>query len=401
MIRYSVAPALLCLALVLPAIAEGSIGDDEHRYEAPPLLGCDESLQLGLHVSDGSCLLISGRLQSAMGYDSSAGFVSLNIELLRLVAVQESDIGPAFAVATLMNRGWWSLDGTATVPDEMQFQEAYVAIGDTTRLTAGKVTSVLDMDDDEPLDWLGERYGEEVDWAFPVWIRSYQYPMTSAAIQLTTILVDGVTGALALEEIDDQRPYGPHGGRLVASLAYENDSTSAHISWAGFGVLTGQLDGWGTHFGIASDQGNVQATIAGSVDSSNHWEALASGALDIGALEVAASVGAEADNGYSASMSVAFDPAEQLTLRLGGRAFVYPSEVEWSRHLAAEAIFRASDTLAASAELGFVDDSWMPLAYGAVGLDWHPGGGIKAKAKATFTSDSAYKVESELIRSFD
>ena len=50
-----------------------------------------------------------------------------------------------------------------TIPPASTLDEAYVAIGGATVLSAGKKGSIMNFDDDAPFNWLGLFLSEKVD----------------------------------------------------------------------------------------------------------------------------------------------------------------------------------------------------------------------------------------------
>src|SRR5689334_22393405 len=114
------------------------------------------------------------------------------IAWLQVVGTADSDFGPAQAVIKLKSEqyrhsynGYGYFDGddtggsTTNAPTTtgvtgsesaqqgpsgtVLFDRAYVSVGDSTVLTAGKTGSIQNKDDDAPLNWLGLFNSDNVD----------------------------------------------------------------------------------------------------------------------------------------------------------------------------------------------------------------------------------------------
>src|SRR5690606_35617369 len=81
---------------------------------------------------------------------------------LKFVGTADSDFGPASATIKLKNVDEFASNGAAAAVrtgddtgGDIIIDEAYVSIGDTTVIMAGKKGSILNKGDDEPFNWLG------------------------------------------------------------------------------------------------------------------------------------------------------------------------------------------------------------------------------------------------------
>ncbi len=59
-----------------------------------------------------------------------------------------------------------------------------------------------------------------------------------------------------------------------------------------------------------------------------------------------------------------------------------------------------TETLEASAKVGFLDDGWADAFYGEAGLTWKPGGDYEAGITGSITSEDAYKIETTFKKEF-
>jgi hypothetical protein len=189
------------------------------------------------------------------GYDSS---VDLDL-WLKFVATADSDFGPATATLKLVNNNWSS--GTTTIA----IKEAWVGIGDTTKLMAGYKGSIFNNGDDTPLNYLGLFNSAEVSTGV-----GFQSGVTTGgmSIQVTSDLGNGLMIGGGIENLNS-----PSAGRprytAVGVMSYAGDGLTAHVSaaidrdstWNVHAGFTGTFDKVKVVGAIAADQTTSQCPI--------------------------------------------------------------------------------------------------------------------------------------------
>jgi hypothetical protein len=400
---------------------------------------CDELGITGLTISSESdCLVITGGVEYTftwgdytgdgaphadgyvwfdnIGWDSGDGEYDWGSELdawLQFAATSSTDFGKAKAVIKITNGadevGYDSYSGghyDEGVAGDLGFDEAYVSIGDTTVITAGKTGSIINLDDDEPLDWLGGFISEGADTGVGYW-SGYGDFGGGLVIQATHDLGNGFSISGGLEELNN----GDSEPLAAGVLSYSGDGISAHISVVAIDILHGDFadDGlWGVHAGFAGEFDNFKVVLAGAYGYDNDsgeslWNVLASASATFDIFTLAASVEAlqdpDEDDYYGVSGSISAEVTDGVSLNLGGR---YLNEYDGDDvfEVAAGVTADVTETLEASAKVGFVDDSWQDLFYGEAGLTWKPGGNYEAGITGSINSDDAYSIETTFKKEF-
>jgi len=333
---------------------------------------------------------------------------------VKFVATSESDFGPAKAVLKLKQvsqniiedeyTGTIVNDGSST--DGVVLDEAYVSIGDSTVIMAGKKGSIMNKGDDEPLNWLGLFNSEQVD-AGVSWGPDVSLPDGGHVIQVTSDLGNGLSTSVGLEGLNEMNGDG-QSGTAVGVLAYKGDGLSAHATFAAGGVLDGEIEDWGVHAGFAGTFDTFQVVLAGAYGSDDsagdYWNILASAAATFDMFTLAGSFEA-ADDGfntdYGVGASAKFAVSDGVTLNLGGRYYYEDFTGDDNYQLAASVSADVTETITLTGEVGYVDDSVTDLFYGSAKLDWAPGGGYTSSVKGTITSEDGYKIESEFKKTFE
>ncbi len=347
---------------------------------------------------------------------------------IKFVATADSDFGPAKAVLKLKqvsdkvvtgvefsDTTYYSTgSGSSTVG--VVLDEAYVSIGDSTVIMAGKKGSIMKKGDDEPLNWLGLFNSEDVDvgvnWGVDL-------PDGDHVIQVVSDLGNGISIGAGLENLDgsatdayaDDLP-----GTAVGVISYAGEGISAHVTVAAGGVLDGDIEQWGVHAGFAGTFDNFKVVLAGAYGHDDYadydfWNVLASASATFDIFTIAASVEAASfddqdnpDIGAGASFSAAV--ADGVTLNVGGRWYHHDfSDIE-GYQVAASVAAAVTETLTLTGEIGYLANSEDDNAfYGAAKLDWAPGGGYTSSIKGTVTSpedgDMGYKIETEFKKTFE
>ncbi len=353
---------------------------------------------------------------------------------IKFVATADSDFGPAKAVlklkqvtdARVVDEGARSYAGSTTGYDpaggQVVLDEAYVSIGDSTVIMAGKKGSIMNKGDDEPLTWLDLFNSSDVDkgvsWG----------PLSGGdglgdggmVIQVKSDLGNGFTVSAGLENLDDDNANGG-AGTAVGVIAYAGEGISAHVTAAAAGVLDGDVEAWGLHAGFAGTFDNFKVVLAGAyghddLASTDYWNVLASASATFDMFTIAAAFEAVDDGlgggtDYGAAGSVGVTVSEGVTLNLGARWFHNDSVGSDSYQVAAGVSAAVTETITLTGEIGYVNDDYPPVwdsIYGSAKLDWSPGGGYTASIKGTVGTtsnpalpDVGYKIESEFKKTFE
>lgn len=436
---------------------------------------CDALGLSGLTISsDTNCLQITGEVkykftwgdyQDAAIIPTAAGDLGLGVAgdglndwqsrfdaWIKFVATADSDFGPAKAVlklkqvqnrkvtdelpdgfvpATDLNADGDTLDfGEAQVDggiggsdtDGVVLDEAYVSIGDTTVIMAGKKGSIMKKGDDEPLNWLGLFNSEKVDTGvnWGPFASDQGIPDGGHVIQVVSDLGNGFSVGAGLENLDGTNLFG-QAGTAVGVVSYAGEGISAHVTLAAAGVLDGDVDAWGAHAGFAGTFDNFKVVLAGAFGHSedfayDYWNVLGSASATFDMFTIAASFEAADDgvNGtdFGAGASVSAAVTDGVTLNLGARWYHNDFLGSDSYQVAASVAAAVTETITVTGEIGYINDDYPPVweaFYGSAKLAWAPGGGYTSSIKGTIgTSDGnagapdlGYKIETEFKKTFE
>jgi hypothetical protein len=395
-----------------------------------------------------------GGVSPGIGGNGSNDWRSRFDAWIKFVATADSDFGPAKAVLKLKQvtdarvdnegvryyggsttgDGGYVLDGngdpvtdingnwTVSGPGAVVLDEAYVSIGDSTVIMAGKKGSIMNKGDDEPLTWLNLFNAEDVDngvsWG----------PLSGGdglgdggmVIQVKSDLGNGFTVSAGLENLDDNNVAGG-AGTAVGVIAYAGEGISAHVTAAAAGVLDGDVEAWGLHAGFAGTFDNFKVVLAGAyghddLASTDYWNVLASASATFDMFTIAAAFEAVDDGlgggtDYGAAGSVGVTVSEGVTLNLGARWFHNDAIGSDSYQVAAGVSAAVTETITLTGEIGYINDDNPPVwdsVYGSAKLAWAPGGGYTASIKGTVGTtsnpalpDVGYKIESEFKKTFE
>lgn len=302
----------------------------------------------------------------------------------------------------------WSATYGGSTTDGVVLDEAYVSIGDSTVIMAGKKGSIMNKSDDAPLNWLGLFNSGDID-AGVAWTKSL-IGDGGHVIQITTDLGNGLSASAGLENLDGST--ADQAGTAVGVLAYSGDGLSAHVTVAADGVLSGEIKDWGVHAGFAGTFDNFKVVAAGAFDSTEYWNVLASASATFDMFTIAASVEAAdnsfngvstgADDYWGAGASIQAAVTDTVTLNVGGR-WAHETDGDDVYQVAASVAAAVTDTLTVTGEVGYVSESnsSSDLFYGSGKLAWAPGGQYTSSVKGTVTSEGGYKIESEFKKTFE
>jgi len=318
---------------------------------------------------------------------------------LKFVGTASSDFGPASATIKLItNNQTGSSDWTVGV------DEAWVGIGDTTRLMAGYKSSIFNLGDDVPLNYLGLFNSDSVN-------KGVGFATTAAdtggdVIQVVSNLGNGLSVGGGLENL--AAPFGEMTG--VGVLQYAGDNITAHVSTAyGADLATGAL-GWKVHAGFTGSWDPISVVGAVATDNTGYWDALGSVAAKFDMFTLAASGEATSAGEWGVGGSATAKVSDGVTLNLGGRYFhgvgnaLGNVKVNGSTgtpydvyQVEAALTAAVTESVSLSGAVGITDStisntSATPMAfYGKAGVAWAPGGGFTSGANVTVTSLGGYK----------
>lgn len=340
---------------------------------------------------------------------------------IKFVATADSDFGPAKAVIKIQEKrqrvitnevsptlmpgmagatGWGS---TTTAGN--YFDEAYVSVGDSTVIMAGKKGTIMNFGDDVPLNFLGLFNSENVDtgvkWSKP--LANNFLGDGGAVIQIVSDLGNGVSVGAGLENLDDT--VAAEAGTAVGVISYAGDGIAAHVTLAAGGVLDGNIEYWGYHAGFSGTFDIVKVVAALAGDSSGYWNALASASatFDMFTLSIsgeAANTTGGTDFGFGASAGAAV--TDTITINLGGRWYRDASAANDAYQVAAQLVAAVTETVKLTGEVGVYASTILPAVYyGAGEVAWAPGGNFTSSLKGEVYSNGAYKATFKAAKTFE
>ncbi|WP_375451724.1 hypothetical protein [uncultured Devosia sp.] len=381
------------------------------------------------------------------------------------VATSDSDFGPAKATITLKyktipryrNEVYNDDDGETDengVVRPAYFDEAYVAIGDTTVIMAGKRKfgasgSVANLGDDNSYNFLGSFIEGGVDGG-GVLVDGDDKRFGGTVIQVVTDLGNGVSAGVGLENLNPEKTSSatqgtpaPYAGTLVGVLQYAGEGVTAHVTGFAGGVLDGNVETWGVHAGATGtfDAFKIRAALAyahtdnllGVDIDRDAFHALVSGSATFDIFTVALTGeyatdevdGGLRDEGYGIGGSIGATVTEGVAINLGARYFNGDNDLtgvplvpggfdneEDALQIAAQLVASVTETIKITGEVGAFwndsrgdatgdDDLTDGTYYGAAELAWAPGGGFSTSIKGELTSQGAYRATYKASKSFE
>lgn len=432
---------------------------------------CDELGLSGLTISsDTNCLQISGGVSYEFNWGDfrSEAIVARTFDgdrkisignhpsdwnskveaWLKFVGTASSDFGPAKAVIKIKEVDFTRVNRTTAAgvvtteidadgeSDNLFIDEAYVSIGDSTVIMAGKKGSIANLGDDEPFNYLGLFNSDAIDGK-GVGIDGDTTYLGGHVIQVVSDLGNGVNVGIALENLNMDSGASIRGvsvggsmptvdaaaaqsGTLVGVISYAGENITAHITGAAFGVLDGTVESWAIHAGATGtfDAFKVRAAVAYWDDfkftaGKDVLNALVSveGTFDLFKLAASAEVAhvtgpvAYTDHGFGASIGV--NVTEGVEINLGARHFNDGLNNVHTTQVAARLIAAVTETIKITGEIGGYFGNGLATVdnrsvfYGAAELAWAPGGGFTSSIKGEANSEHAYKVTFKAAKSFE
>ncbi|HEY4202142.1 MAG TPA: hypothetical protein VGM83_16430 [Devosiaceae bacterium] len=392
---------------------------------------------------------IAGETTDPFGTTQDKDWESRMEAWLQVVATSDTDFGRAKAVIGLRqlsrlrsrDGGWTATDtpinagpyngvpgaqtfwGTGVNSDTLGsgtgsviLDEAYVSVGDSTVIMAGKrkdgkFGSIANIDDDTPFNYLGTIQSSSVGSG--VLFDDDSDFLGGDSIQIQSDVGNGVSVGVALENIagdeTNRNPiytvpvpnFGNVGvddpviaarkrtgaGTLLGVVNYAGDSITAHLTGGAIGVLDGQLDSWFAHAGATGtfDNFKLRAAVAYLRDDTDGldmdaWNALVSAQATFDMFTLALSgeyantnVAGLNDTGWGVGGSVGAKVTDGIQLNLGGRYF-HDDQTDFGGiesdqwQIEAQIIASVTETVAVTGAVGvyggdITEDSLDPVAH--------------------------------------
>jgi len=351
---------------------------------------------------------------------------------LQFVGTASSDFGPASVTIKLDVDGDPQVEATNEVVTQnsnyqVLLDTAFVSVGDTTTIMAGKKGSIANFGDDEPFNFLG-LFGS--DWAD----KGVKWDINldggadlgdldtgGAVIQVVSAVADGVTVKVGLENLDAidtvanadvQKTNGEFAGTLVGVLEYAGEGITAHVTGLAGGVLDGTVEAYAVHAGFTGtfDQFKIRGAFAGNTDTVSNrsaWHALLAGQATFDMFTIALSgeaIGAtnlNTDWGFGGSIGATV--TEGVSINLGGKYFDSNNAGGTDGYqVAAQLVAAVSETVKLTGEVGVYGSVTANTTdfYGAAELAWAPGGGFTSSVKGEAHQNGAYKVTFKAAKEF-
>lgn len=371
---------------------------------------------------------------------------------LKFVGTADSDFGPAKAVIKLKTaEAYRAQNGVYAAWGDNKpwfLDEAYVSVGDTTVIMAGKKGSIANFGDAAPFNYIGLFGYSKVDNGVLFDNDDTPAYLGGHVIQVVSDLGNGVSVAAGLENIDGSNSgtinplvlpgaNADNAGTLVGVLSYAGEGVTAHVTGLAIGVLDGTVNAWGLHAGATGtfDQFKVRAAAAFFNDrltNTNKFHGLATGEATFDMFKIALSgefqrkdVNGLVTDGYGIGGSVGATVTEGVAINLGARYFNLNNNNnvvvnEGTTQVSAQLVAAVSETIKLTGEIGaYFNNTTLPAAhpaaagstntsnsgssvyYGAAELAWAPGGGFTSSIKGEVYSNSAYRVQFKAAKSFE
>jgi len=388
--------------------------------------------------------------------DNATDYESKVEAWLKFVGTADSEFGPAKAVlkiksidqARYINEGVLASGGDAKTVDDQAFDidEAYVSVGDSTVIMAGKKGSIANFGDSKPFNFLTTFGYDKVDTGVLFQDDEDEAFTGGHSIQIVSDLGNGVSVAAGLENIEgigfdataaQKAASAASAGTLVGVVSYAGEGITAHLTGLAVGVLDGEVDAWGIHAGATGTFENFKLRAAlGYVDwadvnylfpnGGNSLHALVSGEATFDLFTIALSgeytrneneATGIVDDGFGFGGSIGVAVTEGVSINLGARYF--SADIDSApagfkdqdvAQISAQLVAAVSETVKVTGELGayfgstidqnavIADDN---VIYGAAELAWTPGGGFTSSVKGEINSLSAYRVTFKAAKSFE
>ena len=333
---------------------------------------------------------------------------------LKFVGTAPSDFGPAKAVIKIKEISETRVQNeTLMAGDDAQplkLDEAYVSVGDTTVIMAGKKGSIANFGDDEPFNFLGlfgsDAADKGVDWD----ILDGNQDVGGHVIQVVSDLGNGVNVGVGLENLDDTLI--PWAGTLVGVVSYSGEGITAHVTGLAGGILDGSVTSYAMHAGFTGtfDAFKVRGAFAAmnKIGTGTRWNGLlsAQGTFDMFTIALSGEAlgGDNVSTDYGLGGSIGANVTEGVAINLGGKWYDSNNGGRDGYQVAAQLVAAVTETIKITGEVGVYGVA-APVTssdyYGAAELAWAPGGGFTSSLKGEAHQNGAYKVTFKAAKSFE
>jgi hypothetical protein len=342
---------------------------------------------------------------------------------LKLVDISETDFGLARAVIQLGNeeeqKYWGSAVGyTAEGPmassrgsNELKVDEAFVEVGDTTKLMVGKKGSVAIFGNDRPFNYLGLFNTSSYEGG-GVGIDNDSEQIGGHVVHASARLNDQWTIAGGIEAIGSKS-----GGTGVASVGYNRDGFSGHLTGLLFDLSSSDRS-WMLHSGASAyfDGFSLRSAVAYHANANNDGvdriDAMASAEGRFRNLNLAVSSEMIHDGplfgtnfiDYGFGASVGFPLHKYVSGNVGGRLFIDGRTGLTTAQVAGQVNAVMTEVFSVGAEAGVYFGSKIAaqklagafqgdlIGYAGGHVNVTPGGGFTGHLKGEFNTEGAYKL---------
>ena len=363
---------------------------------------------------------------------------------LQFVGTAKSDFGPAKAVIKIKqveatrarNDSYFGAgNGTSWGDNEpLQLDEAYVSIGDSTVLMAGKKSSIANFGDSQPFNFLRTFGYSGVDVGIMFDTDDELDVLGDQSIQIVSDLGNGFNVGVALENLDGLGNSGAinqqasETGSLVGVVGYAGETITAHLTGFAVGILDGEVDEFGLHAGATGTFDAFKLRAAGGYYNNDvldlnrfHGLLSAQGSFDLFTLALSgeyqrSEAAGVVDDGFGFGGSIGATVSEGVAINLGARYF--SADFDSTNGLdndavqvAAQVVASVTETIKVTGEVGAYfnedvfantnDDGDEEVYYGSAALAWAPGGGFTSSLGAEVYSNDAYRVTFRAAKSFE
>jgi len=383
---------------------------------------------------------------------------------LTAVATADSDFGPAKAVITLKQetvpryRNETYFDNDGDNGGNIELEEAYVAVGDSTVIMAGRradatAGSVVNFGDDGAFNFLGSFAANKVDGG-GVLMESDDNRFGHESIQIVSDLGNGFSVAAGLENLAGSEVAAPvvgtsgsNVGTLVGVVQYAGEGITAHVTAGAFGVLDGNIDEWFVHAGATGTFDAFKLRAAGAysrfdngiaANDKDAFHGLVTGQATFDMFTIALTgeyartqLNGLVNDGYGIGGSVGAKVTDGVAINLGARYFSgtfnaannaanagagFANNAEDDLlQVAIQVVASLSETITVTGEIGgywndkrnsfdaAADENVFKdgLYYGALEAKWVPGGGFETSLKGEANTQGAYRLTYKASKSFE
>ncbi|KFC71112.1 putative outer membrane protein [Devosia sp. LC5] len=356
------------------------------------------------------------------GPDGELDWRTKSTAWLKFVGSSDSDFGTAKAVLKLNFQERWDVQNEADYEahgdNGLVIDEAYVSVGDSTVLMAGKKSTIGNFGDSQPFNFLRTFGYNEVDNG--ILLEGDEDGFGGHVIQIVSDLGNGVSVGVGLENLEGQT-IGPwteveSTGTLVGVVSYAGENVTAHLTGFAGGIIDGTTEFYGLHAGATGtfDMFKVRAALGyvqNEVLDDSKLHALISAEAGFDMFTVALSgeyVDTYGLEGYGVAGSIGATITDGIKINLGSRWFHSDTLDVDTVQVAAQLIAAVTETIEVTGEVGGYFGNGVELGagvdsvgYGALGVKWAPGGGFTSSLKGELTTESAYKVSFTAEKTFD